>query len=50
MTRHTPTLILGGPMSGPHLGAANPHVEFRVVEGAGHSVHRDRPDAVLQSV
>jgi pimeloyl-ACP methyl ester carboxylesterase len=45
-----PTLILGGPMCRPSVGAANPLVDFRVIEGTGHSVHRDRPDAVLQSV
>jgi pimeloyl-ACP methyl ester carboxylesterase len=47
-----PTLILGGdPAIGtttqPDLGASNPLVSYRMVEGAGHSVHRDRPDVVL---
>lgn len=50
-----PTLILGGDpavstMTAPDLGAANPHVEYRRVAGAGHSVHRDRPDIVLAAV
>jgi pimeloyl-ACP methyl ester carboxylesterase len=47
-----PTLILGGDpalggLAGSHLGAGNPLVEYRMVAGAGHSVHRDRPDVVL---
>ena len=37
-------------MTAPDLGAANPHVEYRRVAGAGHSVHRDRPDLVLAAV
>jgi pimeloyl-ACP methyl ester carboxylesterase len=50
-----PTLILGGdPAIGtttqPDLGAGNPHVTYRMVQGAGHSVHRDRPDVVLAAV
>jgi pimeloyl-ACP methyl ester carboxylesterase len=45
-----PTLLLAadpdeGAMVTPELGdqiaAANPHVTFRVLEGAGHSMHRD---------
>lgn len=48
-----PTLVLlaerGGPVS-PSVRAraaalANPHVDIRVVEGAGHCVRRDRADA-----
>jgi len=45
-----PTLILGAeldPVATPVLADGRPHVEFRIVEGAGHSVHRDRPDVVL---
>ena len=47
-----PTLVLGadpelGALATPALGDGRPHVEYRVVEGAGHSVHRDRPDVVL---
>ena len=48
-----PTLILGAeldPVASPALADGRPHVEFRVIEGAGHSVHRDRPDAVLQAL
>jgi pimeloyl-ACP methyl ester carboxylesterase len=45
-----PTLIFGGPMCGEHVGAANRLVEQRRIAGTGHSVHRDRPDAVLESV
>jgi pimeloyl-ACP methyl ester carboxylesterase len=48
-----PTLVLlaehGGPVT-PEVRVraariANPHVDIRVVEGAGHSIRRDRPDA-----
>jgi pimeloyl-ACP methyl ester carboxylesterase len=51
----TPTLILGGdPAAGalcdPGLGADNPHVEYRMVPGTGHSVHRERPDVVLAAL
>jgi pimeloyl-ACP methyl ester carboxylesterase len=50
-----PALILGGdPALGataqPGLGADNPLVTYRMVEGAGHSVHRDRPDVVLAAL
>lgn len=45
-----PTLIFGGPMCRPSVGDANPLVEFHLIPGTGHSVHRDRPDAVLESV
>jgi pimeloyl-ACP methyl ester carboxylesterase len=24
--------------------AANPHLTYQVIEGAGHSVHRDKPE------
>ena len=46
----TPTLLIAadpneGGLVGPDLGdriaAANPHVTFRVLAGAGHSMHRD---------
>jgi pimeloyl-ACP methyl ester carboxylesterase len=55
----TPTLILGGDPAvytllsadtAESVVAANPHVEYRVVEGAGHSVHRDRPDVVIAAI
>ena len=51
-----PTLIVGGDPAvysmlptGTALAlvAANPLIEYRVVEGAGHSPHRDRPDETL---
>ena len=50
-----PALILGGDpalggMTAPDLGAGNPLVEYRMVAGTGHSVHRDRPDLVLAAV
>nr|WP_042195166.1 alpha/beta hydrolase [Kibdelosporangium sp. MJ126-NF4]CEL21748.1 hydrolase [Kibdelosporangium sp. MJ126-NF4]CTQ92528.1 hydrolase [Kibdelosporangium sp. MJ126-NF4] len=54
-----PTLILGadpaaGGVFGPNLGdavaAANTGIEYRVVAEAGHSVHRDAPDAVLEAI
>ena len=50
-----PTLILGadpelGALAAPALGDGHPHVEYRIVTGAGHSVHRDRPDVVLAAV
>jgi len=46
-----PTLILAAEhdaVAPPTL--ARPHVEYRVVPGTGHSVHRDRPDLVLQAI
>lgn len=51
-----PTLILAadvavGAMFQPQLGAdltaANPRITVRIAAGAGHSVHRDDPDAVF---
>ena len=54
-----PTLILGADPSvssllpiatAEALVAANPLVEYRLVEGAGHSVHRDRPDVVIEAI
>jgi len=51
-----PTLIVGGdhavysmlPTStAVALTEANPLIEYRVVEGSGHSPHRDRPDETL---
>jgi pimeloyl-ACP methyl ester carboxylesterase len=48
-----PTLILGAeldPVATPALADGRPHVEFRVIVGAGHSVHRDDPDAVLAAI
>ena len=48
-----PTLILGAeldPVATPVLADGRPHVEFRVIIGAGHSVHRDDPDAVLAAI
>ena len=54
-----PTLILGADPSvssllpiatAEALVAANPLVEYRLIEGAGHSVHRDRPDLVIAAI
>lgn len=45
-----PTLIFAGPMCSPVVGAGNPHVETRSVPGTGHSLHRDRPELVLESI
>jgi len=45
-----PTLIFAGPMCSPAVGAGNPHVETRSVPGTGHSLHRDRPELVLESI
>ena len=54
-----PTLILAGdpavysmlaPETARALVTANPLVEYVVVEGAGHSVHRDRPEAVIAAI
>ena len=55
-TLPVPTLIVGGDhavysmlpaASAVALAAANPLVDYRVVEGSGHSPHRDRPEATL---
>jgi pimeloyl-ACP methyl ester carboxylesterase len=45
-----PTLVLAGDpavysMLQPGLGAGNPSIETHVVAGAGHSPHRDEPEA-----
>jgi pimeloyl-ACP methyl ester carboxylesterase len=54
-----PTLVLGAdpahgalfrPRSGVELMIRNPSVRVRVVVGAGHAVHRDRPTAVAAAV
>jgi pimeloyl-ACP methyl ester carboxylesterase len=45
-----PTLIFAGPMCSPSVGAGNPHVQTRTVPGTGHSLHRDRPELVLESI
>ena len=54
-----PTLILGGDPAvysmlatdtAEALVAANPLVEYRVVDGAGHSVHRDKPAVVIDAI
>jgi pimeloyl-ACP methyl ester carboxylesterase len=51
-----PTLIVGGDhavysmlptATAEALVAANPLIEYRVVEGSGHSPHRDRPEKTL---
>jgi pimeloyl-ACP methyl ester carboxylesterase len=51
-----PTLIIGGDHSvysmlptatAEALVATNPLIEYRVVEGSGHSPHRDRPEETL---
>ena len=54
-----PTLILSGdpavytmlePSTVDAVTTANPLVEYRVVAGAGHSPHRDRPDETLTAI
>jgi pimeloyl-ACP methyl ester carboxylesterase len=45
-----PTLIFAGPMCLRTVGARNSNVETRVVAGTGHSLHRDRPELVLESI
>ncbi len=54
-----PTLILGGDHAvysmlatetAEALVAANPLVEYRVVAGTGHSVHRDDPATVIAAI
>lgn len=54
-----PTLILSGdpdvytmldPATASAIVAANPLVELRVIPGAGHSPHRDVPDATLSAL
>lgn len=54
-----PTLVLGGdpkvfamfdPELGRRISDANPVVEYRTVEGTGHSVHRDAPGRVLDAI
>lgn len=54
-----PTLVLGAdpahgglfrPRTGVELMIRNPSVRVRVVVGAGHAVHRDRPAAVAEAV
>ena len=47
---NVPTLIFAGPMCPPAVGHRNPHVETRTVPGTGHSLHRDRPELVLESI
>ena len=58
-TLDVPTLILGGDHAvysmlatgtADALTAANPLVEYRVVVGAGHSPHRDKPDETLPAI
>ena len=53
------TLILGGDHAvhsmlaketAEAICAANPHVTYRVIAGAGHSPHRDRPDDTLAEI
>ena len=54
-----PTLVLSGdpevysmlaPETARALVASNPLVEYRVIEGAGHSVHRDRPPQTIDAI
>lgn len=54
-----PTLILGGDhtvysmlatATAEAITAANPLVEYRVIAGAGHSPHRDRPEETLAAI
>ncbi|WP_411698161.1 alpha/beta fold hydrolase [Conyzicola sp.] len=51
-----PTLIVGGDhavysmlptTTAEALTAANPIIDYRVIQGSGHSPHRDRPDETL---
>lgn len=53
------TLVIGGDpavdsmFTGPHaedILAANPSFRLQVIEGAGHSVHRDRPAETIQAL
>ena len=50
-----PTLILSGDpavytMLDPEFAAALPNVDYVVIEGAGHSPHRDRPEETLAAL
>jgi pimeloyl-ACP methyl ester carboxylesterase len=51
-TLQVPTLVLGGDpavftfVSEEQVGSAT----YRVIEGAGHSPHRDRPDATIRAI
>lgn len=54
-----PTLLLAGdpevysliePATLDALARANPHIDVRVVAGAGHSPHRDRPAATIAAL
>jgi pimeloyl-ACP methyl ester carboxylesterase len=54
-----PTTILGGdpavscmfePALGEALATRNPRLRYDLVAGTGHSVHRDRPDAVIAAI
>ena len=54
-----PTLILGGDHrvysmlsteTADAVVAANPKVTYRVIEGSGHSLHRDRPDETIAAI
>jgi pimeloyl-ACP methyl ester carboxylesterase len=45
-----PALVFAGPMCAATLGAGNPHISTRTVPGTGHSLHRDRPELVLESI
>lgn len=54
-----PTLVLAGdpqvftlldPADGETIASGNPHLELRRIAGAGHGVHRDRPDEVRRAI
>jgi len=54
-----PTLVIGGDpavdsmFNGDHAAdvlAANPNMSMVVIEGAGHSVHRDRPRETIEAI
>lgn len=56
---HLPTLVVGGDpqvdsmFTGDHarrIVEANPHITHVVIPGAGHSVHRDKPQDTLDAV
>jgi pimeloyl-ACP methyl ester carboxylesterase len=58
-TVQTPVLVLGGdpaagamlePALGDALASANPNVHYEQLDGAGHSLHRDRPEFVAEAL
>jgi pimeloyl-ACP methyl ester carboxylesterase len=58
-TLRTPTLVIGGdpavytmtePADVQAASAASGTIDYAMIEGAGHSPHRDRPDATLAAL